>query len=310
MSTAKTPDCVIDFKEYGLSADVSADVKDDILKAIGNRIIDKFKTYGFCYLKNHGVDQTLLEDYMRVSRTFFELPEEIKSMNPLGVDYTFGYVKPGKETLNKERSVGDLHEALNYVPKFDKAWPPVENFEALTKEFYNASEALTLRLCDALSLALDQPKDFFRRLHGKALQTRTIYYPIIEDDWKLASDQARLGEHTDWGTFTLNFQDSTGGLEVQTPDGDYAAATPIPDTCVLTPSAMLQRWTSDMIKASPHRVIVPTDERRKKSRQALIFFVNADPDVEIKCLDGTDKYPPVIFQDYWHSRAKYSQDYD
>ena len=34
MSTAKTPDCVIDFKEYGLGADVSADVKDDILKAI------------------------------------------------------------------------------------------------------------------------------------------------------------------------------------------------------------------------------------------------------------------------------------
>ena len=247
---------------------------------------------------------------MRVSRTFFELPEEIKNICPLGVDYTFGYLKPGKETLNNERSVGDLHEAFNYVPKFDKAWPPVENFEALTKEFYNASEALTLRLFDALSLALDQPKDFFRGLHGKALQTRTIYYPIIEDDWKLASDQARLGEHTDWGTFTLNFQDNTGGLEVQTPDGDYAAATPIPDTCVLTPSAMLQRWTSDMIKASPHRVIVPTDERRKKVRQALIFFVNADPDVEIKCLDGTDKYPPVIFQDYWHSRAKYSQDYD
>ena len=307
MSTIQTMDCVIDFKEYGLGIQDSVGMNADILRDVGKRIIDNFKTYGFCYLKNHGVEEDLLNEYMRVSRTFFELPASIKSQYPLGIDYIYGYVKLGIETLNNERSVGDLHEAFNYVPTFDKAWPPVENFETLTKEFYERGKGLTFRICDALSLGLDLPIDFFRKRHGEALQTRTIYFPIIEDNWKVASDQARLGEHTDWGTFTLNFQDSTGGLEVQTPDGDYVAADPIPGTCVLTPSGLLQLYTSDKIKASVHRVQMPKDERRKKIRQALIFFVNADMDVEIKCLDGTDKHPPILARDYWASRAKYAQ---
>lgn len=310
MSTVQTPDCIIDFKECGLDDYNSAEVKGDILKDIGKRIIDNFKTYGYCYLKNHGVDETLLDKYMSVSRTFFELPESIKTQYPLCIDYMFGYVKQGAETLNNERSVGDLHEAFNYVPTFDKAWPPVENFETLTKEFYEAGKALTFLLCDALSLGLDLPIDFFRKLHGGALQTRTIYFPIIEDNWKVAFDQARLGEHTDWGTFTLDFQDNSGGLEVQGPDGKFVAADPIPGTCVLTPSALLQRWTSDEIKASVHRVLVPNDERRKKVRQALIFFVNSDSDAQVKCLDGADKYPAIISRDYWASRAKYSQNFD
>ena len=51
----------------------------------------------------------------------------------------------------------------------------------------------------------------------------------------------RQDEHTDWGTFTLTFKDSTGGLEVQTPVGKFVAADPIPGTCVVTPSILLQR---------------------------------------------------------------------
>ena len=310
MSTKQSDKLVIDFKDYGIGVEDSANVTADILKDIGKRIIDNFKTYGFCYLKNHGIDENLLNEYRRVSRSFFQQPESFKAQYPMGIEYMFGYVKMEKETLNNERSVGDLHEAFNYVPTYDKAWPPVNNFEILTKEFYEAAKVLTNQMYDILSLGLDLPIDFLRKLHGKNLQTRTIYFPVIEDSWNVASDQARLGEHTDWGTFTFNFQDSTGGLEVQTPDGEFVAANPIPGTCVVTPSILLQRWTSDKIKGSVHRVMVPNDERRKKIRQSLIFFVNPDDDVEVKCLDGSNKYPPVLVKDYLGSRAKYSQKYD
>ena len=33
-----------------------------------------------------------------------------------------------------------------------------------------------------------------------------MYYPPISDVTKIAPDQVRLGEHTDWGTFAFNFQ--------------------------------------------------------------------------------------------------------
>lgn len=40
---------------------------------------------------------------------------------------------------------------------------------------------------------------------------RLLYYPFDQD---LKSGQQRLGQHTDWGTITLLFQDQVGGLEV------------------------------------------------------------------------------------------------
>ena len=189
-------------------------------KILENGLSITFKTYGYCYLKNHGIDENLLNEYSRVSKSFFEQPESF---------------------------------------------------------------------------------DFLRKLHGKNLHRGQLEFSV----WP-----GKAGEHTDWGMFTFNFQDSTGGWEVQTPDGEIVAANPIPGTCVVTPSILLQRWTSDKIKGSVHRVMVPKDERRKKVRQSLIFFVNPDDDVEVKCLDGSDKYPPVLVKDYWGSRAKYSQKYD
>ena len=40
---------------------------------------------------------------------------------------------------------------------------------------------------------------------------RLLYYPVMTD---LKEGQIRLGEHSDYGTITLLFQDQIGGLEV------------------------------------------------------------------------------------------------
>jgi len=71
-------------------------------------------------------------------------------------------------------------------------------------------------LADALDLS-DQ--DYFLR-HHKSLwdesvpnytSLRSLFYPQITED---ISGAIRFDEHTDYGTFTLLFQDSIGGLEV------------------------------------------------------------------------------------------------
>lgn len=41
---------------------------------------------------------------------------------------------------------------------------------------------------------------------------RLLYYPALEQ--QLKEGQSRCGEHSDYGTITLLFQDSVGGLEV------------------------------------------------------------------------------------------------
>ena len=295
---------IIDFGEYGLLVKDVSNVGDDTIKALGKRIVDAFKTHGFCYLKNHGMDENLIKEYMEVSRKFFEQPEELKSKYPMGFDYRFGWVRLEREHLNEQRSVGDLHEAFNYTPTYDVAWPPVVKFEELSKEFFKAGKELGLRFCDVLSLGLDLPKHFMRNAHqrigqkGSPSAVRTLYYPPILPGLETAPDQVRLGEHIDWGTIAFNFQDKIGGLEVRTPTGDYVPANPIPGTTLVTPGAFIQRWTADAVKATEHRILIPTDDRRKKVRQAVIWFLNADDDSVIECIDGSNKYKAVTSRDY------------
>ena len=57
-----------------------------------------------------------------------------------------------------------------------------------------------------------------RRMHQKIdseenkTALRLLYYPAVVD--QLKEGQIRCGEHSDYGTITLLFQDSVGGLEV------------------------------------------------------------------------------------------------
>ena len=48
----------------------------------------------------------------------------------------------------------------------------------------------------------------------------------------------------------------------------------------------------------PHRVLIPEEEdARSCSRQSVAFFAQADNDVTIRCVDGSDKYPAIRAED-------------
>lgn len=298
-------DFIVDFQNYGLEVTDSSTVSHDVIKDLGDNIVHSLKTYNFCYLKNHGVDEQLLKDYREVSRVFFEKPMEFKVKYPMGHDYRFGWVQLEREKLNEDRSVGDLHEAFNYSPTYDDVWPPVEKFELLSKELFTTGRELAYRFCDALSLSFGLPMDFMRNAHklagqkGNSSATRTLFYPPVQPESIKAQDQVRLGEHADWGTLAFNFQDNVGGLEVKNPQGEFVATDPIPDTVLVTVGLLLQRWTSDSLIGSVHRILIPKEESRRKAvRQAAIFFLNSDDDYIIKCLDGSDKYEPITIRQH------------
>lgn len=43
---------------------------------------------------------------------------------------------------------------------------------------------------------------------------RLLYYPSLPEESIIKPEQVRCGEHSDYGSITLLFQDSVGGLEV------------------------------------------------------------------------------------------------
>ena|SRR6267154_2499426 len=100
----------------------------------------------------------------------------------------------------------------------------------------------------SIALGLDLPENFFdKKIDRQDHNLRLLSYPPIRSSLLLGDGQARAGAHSgefiisqphpsnltlfslsDYGTLTLLFQDSVGGLEVQNPHTKhYQPATPI-----------------------------------------------------------------------------------
>ncbi|XP_046543310.1 2-oxoglutarate-dependent dioxygenase htyE-like [Haliotis rubra] len=132
---------------------------------------------------------------------------------------------------------------------------------------------------------------------GNSTSIRSNYYPPLTGPVK--PGQVRFGQHSDFGTMTLLFQDGIGGLEMMKTDDVYVPAKPIPGAIVVIIGDLMQRWTADQLKATKHRILVPESEVKKRQyRQSFGFFVNPDDDTIIKSLDGSDKYEPICTLDY------------
>ncbi|KAL4222165.1 hypothetical protein ACF0H5_018205 [Mactra antiquata] len=307
MSDVKPVIPVIDFEKLSLSKGDDSILRGD-LEEIGGQIKEAFQTIGFCYLKNHGTDGDLIENYFKVSRDFFCTSPDEKAKFARSNDCNFGWVALERERINPERP-GDLKEAFNYQPGINPDTWPSSEFKTLSQDFYASCKTLSLRICDALSVGLGLDEKYFRDAHkfigvdGNPTTLRTLYYPPLPEVSSIKPGQIRLGEHSDYGTITMLFQDEIGGLEVEEKGTGFVPATPIPGTVILNIGDLMQRWTSDFLVATKHRVCIPEVEfKRKSSRQSVAFFVHPDDEYVIKCLDGSNKYEPISSIDYLNYR--------
>ena len=293
---------VIDFGELGLHQE---NVSNESLYKLGIQVKSAFATVGFCYLKNHGIEQYSIDSLMSSSRVFFEQPIEFKKKYIFGSDILFGWEALEKEHLNVERP-GDLKEAFDFCPPYDPDnWQDIEEFQKNNKDVFSKCTALSFRVFDALSVGLGLDQNFMRDAHklmgkkGNSTGLRNLYYPPISNDYDIKPGQIRLGEHSDYGSITFVFQDNIGGLEVNILGKGYVPASPIPGTVVVNIGDLMQRWTADALIATKHRVLIPEIETRKrKPRQSMAFFGNIDDDFIVKCLDGSNKYEPIASIDY------------
>lgn len=162
----------------------------------------------------------------------------------------------------------------------------------------------------AFALALDLDPDFFEDKHTGLTQTmRLLHYPPAEVQ---SEGQLGAGAHTDYGTLTVLFQDSAGGLEVQNLEGKWVPAPPIPGTVVINTGDLIARWSNDFFKLTPHRV-VPSPSARQNGRQSIAFFSDPDPEVIIEtfpsCVSAENpaKYGPITAGEHVQERILASQ---
>ncbi|KAL4222167.1 hypothetical protein ACF0H5_018207 [Mactra antiquata] len=298
---------VIDMEKVGLLRS-EAEIDVTTLKDISDEIKKAFTSVGFCYMKNHGISKTLIESLFRASRDFFESPTEEKQKYRRLQDSYFGWMSPESEILNPKRP-NDLKESFNYLPSQDTNVWPSKRFQKINQDMYKQCSAFAFRLMDILSIGLGLEKAHFKECHqdignpNNQTALRSLYYLPIETESEIKPGQIRCGEHTDYGTITMLFQDDIGGLEVNINGVGYVPATPIPDTIVVNIGSLMQRWTSDHLIATAHRVLIPEAELKlRQPRQSVAFFIQPNNETMITCLDGSDKYTPMTSRQYLDMR--------
>ena len=267
---------------------------------------------GFIYVRNHGVDAAVIERARECGLAFFRQPPQRKLEVASNIHH-HGYLRPGATKMYDDANA-DLKESFNFGIELDDAalarhagngllgrneWPAyMPELREAVYPYFEAASACAETLLRGFALGGGKPADVFTRISELPVSRGSLqYYPPRPDD--LPDDRFSLAPHTDFGVLTVLAQDAIGGLQIQTLDGTWIAAPPIPGTLVVNVGDLLGRWSNDTYRSTPHRVV------NSSGRERLSLVLAYDPDYEtvvdssLFCADGeTPKHEPVTCGDY------------
>lgn len=272
------------------------------------------KQVGFFTLSGHGIAPSVFEDAYGLSRAFFRLPLEAKNQCRLKSGFTMAaddYTPYGYSGMLEENAfayMGRKGLPSDYVEKFsvgrliedDSARLPFsedaegQRLRAALKAYFRECEALTARLTELFSIALDLPRDFFAKKTSASTDSlRSLLYPRLDPE--LVNDQG-MGEHTD-GTLLTVLAQTGPGIQVKERGGAWITPTlERRDHLIVNIGDLMARWSNDEYVSTPHRVVLGGGER-----QSLAFFKLANDDALIECFpkfckDTPAKYEPVVYK--------------
>lgn len=190
-----------------------------------------------------------------------------------------GYSGPGREKVTQLENIDevaklrqatpDLKESFEMgrenEPGYPNVWPeetdPIPaGFRTAMIDWFLQCQAFNVEVMRAIAVGMDLGESYFDPFVDVGDNTlRLLHYPAVSrESFKTNPGQERAGAHTDYGTITLLFQDTHGGLQVESPNGQYVDVPPIEGTVVINVADLLARWSNDVLKSTMHRVVEPT----------------------------------------------------
>lgn len=285
--------------------DISALTTGDVFerRAVGDAVVAACREHGFFYATGHGLRDDRRDAVFDDVTRFFALPSEIKNAVSVDKSEHFRGYEPPTDADSKEGFVmgrempaddprvvdGTPYHAPNAWPDgLDADWR--QRMQALFGEMLDLARLLNRGL--ALGLKLDE--GYFDTLSDDPMAAlRLLHYPPH-------CERPGIHEHTDWGALSVLFQNDVPGLQVRGRDGAWIDVPPMDGACVVNVGDLVARWTNDMLKSTPHRVV----NRTGRDRYSVCFFLDMNYDAMIECLPGCAdehnpaKYAPVRVADY------------
>lgn len=296
---------------------------------LGLAVHEACTTSGFFHIVNHGVSSDLRARVLEESSNFFNLSLDEKETLSVGHSNSYrGYQRVG---VNVTKNKLDGHEALDIVSESKRAdrqrpdgltnygfnqWPDPKRIPGLRpmleQEYIPQLTEVGHRLLSAASDGLGLGTEFFRPyFEDPYWSMRLIHYPAAA-----ASDNQNyeygIGEHTDYGVFTMIMCDEVKNTLQIRPKGteDWVTVDPIEGGFLCNIGDMLARWTNNIYVSTPHRVFQPKNE----TRLSVPFFFDPSYDAIIRPIPSLVErsgrpacFEPIMYGD--HLLAKTSNNF-
>lgn len=280
----------------------AADGSDPQRSALATAIDRACAESGFFVITGHGVDSRVIDRMYDATRAFFELPPEEKArcISPhSGRGFNNGgfvAASYGKKTPPDlcelfaashlgEPGVADPAHFGEHLASWDmpNVWPErPAGFRTAWLAYYAAMERLAEELMRLSALGLGLAQDFFdgKIDHHISKLVANYYFP---QQGSPLPGQLRKGEHTDWGSLTILYQDGVRGLQVEQEGHGWRDVPAIPGTFVINLGDLMQTWTGGRWRSTVHRVLNPVDGRNE-ARISIPFFHQPNFDAVIEPL--------------------------
>ncbi|MEJ1963345.1 MAG: 2OG-Fe(II) oxygenase family protein [Gammaproteobacteria bacterium] len=270
------------------------------------------REWGFFQAVGHGIDRQSIASLRQQMHAFFSQPLEAKRgiLRTAGNPWGFYDRELTRHTPDWKQiyDVGPADGGV-IVPQ----WPPsLPQFRPAIESYYDACNALALRILGSIALNLGGPARSldasFRPEHTCFL--RLNHYPRCPTPVRptglsvAAAGHLGVNQHTDAGAVTLLLQDEQPGLEVFH-DGAWRLVEPREDALVVNIGDIVQVWSNDRYPAALHRAFVHPDVERF----SVAFFLNPPYSAEYAPLPSTidarhpARYRPINWGEFRSRRA-------
>ncbi|KAK9772945.1 hypothetical protein SCAR479_10455 [Seiridium cardinale] len=306
-----------------------------------SQLIEALGRHGFVKLTNHGLSEADIKEVFCWNEKLFGLPPDVKAKaaHPAQPNPHRGLSHVGQEKLSSvsdyekgnrdaRKVITDIKESFDQGSALDtlypNIWVPEEHligFRAFMEGFYVKCHSVHMQILKALAAGLGRDAEFFCTLCDQnTSELRLNHYPAVSSSTLIAGCN-RISPHTDFGTVTLLFQDSVGGLEVEdlSQGGAFIPVSAVSSMeMILNVGDCLQRWTNDKLRSANHRVSLPqhldtSGVTRIRDRYSIAYFGKPNRDVLVDTLDeftaGAGKKYCEGMSAWEYNQAKLSRTY-
>lgn len=294
---------------------------DALRKETAQKWDETFRRVGFALIKGHGVSQGLVGELRAASRAFFRQGDSYKLKYFKGLKMAG---RPGFSPIGVAAEHNDPVEGYTFIRHRSEKWSAAEahppELSRVGKQYAYEMERVMHALHRMSATALGLEPSYFNEYFTKPASVLVLsHYPPLQsaEECKL-----RYRAHSDYSGFTVLLQDDNdckdedhGGLEIDI-GGSWVPVRPQEGCFVVNIGDLLETWTNDRWRSTPHRVRSPRHGSAAAGRSRLTSMLFSGPNLDSiiapirTCVDAENplRYSPISAADHlraqWKTKSK------